>query len=167
MARSREVATAGGADTDAPSIQKEDQMSEQSKAVVRRLFEEVLTGGRLAVADEVFTAGYHDHDPANEEDVRGPEGAKAEIAGYRAAFPDLSVTVQDQLAEGDLVATRFTIAGTHLGELMGVAPSGNKMRLPGIVIHRMVGGRIDEGHWNWDTAGLLRAIGALPVETAA
>ena len=142
-------------------------MSERNKAVVRRVFDEVLGGGDWAVVDELFTAGYHDHDPANDEDTRGPEGVKEEIGGYRAAMPDFRFTIEDQLAEGDRVATRFRCEGTHEGELLGIPATGNVVRLTGLVIHRLVDGRIDEGHWNWDTLGLLRQIGAIPVEQVA
>jgi steroid delta-isomerase-like uncharacterized protein len=142
-------------------------MSERNKAVVRRVFDEVLGGGDWDVVDELFTAEYHDHDPANDEDTRGRDGVKEEIGGYRAAMPDLRFTIEDQLAEGDRVATRFSCEGTHQGELLSVAATGNAVRLSGIVIHRLVDGRIDEGHWNWDTLGLLRQIGAIPVEQVA
>ena len=142
-------------------------MSEDNKAVVRRMFDEVLSGGDLAAVDELFTAGYHDHDPANDEDVRGPDGVKEEIGGYRAAMPDLRFTIEDQLAEGDRVATRFSCTATHQGELLGAAATGNPVSLSGIVIHRLADGRVDEGHWNWDTLGLLQQIGAIPVEQVA
>jgi predicted ester cyclase len=142
-------------------------MSEENKAVVRRVFDEVLSGGDFAAVDELFTAGYRDHDPANDEDTRGPEGVKEEIGGYRAAMPDLRFTIEDQLADGDRVATRFSCEGTHEGELQGIAATGNPVSLSGIVIHRLLDGRIDEGHWNWDTLGLLRQIGAIPVEQVA
>lgn len=141
-------------------------MSEENKAVVRRVFDEVLSGGDFPAVDELFTAGYHDHDPANDEDTRGPEGVKEEIGGYRAAMPDLRFTIEDQLAEGDRVATRFSCTATHQGELLGAPATGNSVALSGIVIHRLADGKIDEGHWNWDTLGLLRQIGALPVEQA-
>jgi len=142
-------------------------MSEENKAVVRRLFDEVLGGGDYAAVDELVTADYHDHDPANEEDTRGPEGVKEEIGGYRAALPDIRFTIEHQVAEGDRVATRFSFEGTHQGDLMGVAATGNPVSLGGIVIHRLADGRIVEGHWNWDTLGLLRQIGAIPVEQVA
>jgi steroid delta-isomerase-like uncharacterized protein len=139
-------------------------MSEQNKAVVRRLFEEIISGGDLDAVDELFTADYHDHDPANEEDTHGREGVKEEVGMYRAALPDLRFSVEDQLAEGDEVATRFSCSGTHEGELMGVPPSGNRVSITGIVIHRLADGNIQEGYFNWDTLGLLRQIGAIPAE---
>ena len=101
-------------------------MSEQNKATVRCLFEEIMTRNELAKVDEVFAADYHEQDPGNVVQTKGRGGVKAEIAGYRSAFSDLSATVEDQLAEGDQVATRFTIRGTHDGELDGVPPSGNR-----------------------------------------
>lgn len=142
-------------------------MSEQNKAAARRLFEEVISQGDLDAVDELFTADYQDHDPANEEDTRGRDGVREEVGGYRAAFPDLTMNVEDQLADGDLVATRWSCRGTHRGELMGVPASGNGIQLSGITIHRFAGGQIAEGYWNWDTLGMMQQIGAIPAEQPA
>lgn len=139
-------------------------MSEQNKAVARRLFEEVIGRDNLDLVEEIFTADYQDHDPANDEDTRGHEGIKQEVGMYKSAFPDLRFTLEDQLADGDLVATRWTNEGTHQGELRGVAPSGNQVGISGITIHRFADGKIQEGWWNWDTIGLMRQIGAIPAE---
>lgn len=142
-------------------------MSARNAEVVRRLIGEVIGGGRLELVEELLTPDYHDHDPANDEDVRGPEGAREEVAMYRAAFPDLTFAIHDQLADADRVATRFTFTGTHRGRLMGVPPTGRTVSVDGIVIHRLEGGRIAEGHWCWDTLGLLRTVGALPADEPA
>lgn len=139
-------------------------MSDQNRAVVTRMFEEVMSGGNFDTVDELFTADYHDNDPASEEDVRGPSGVREEVGMYRAGLPDLRFTIEDQLADGDQVATRFTCTGTHDGDLMGIPATGNAVALSGIVIHRVNGGKIEEGYWNWDTLGLLQQIGALPAE---
>ena len=142
-------------------------MSEENKATVRCLFEEIMTGNELAKVDEVFAADYHEQDPGNVVQTEGREGVKAEIAGYRSAFSDLSATVEDQLAEGDQVATRFTIRGTHDGELDGVPPSGNRVTITGIAIHRVEDGQIQEAYFNWDTLGLAQQTGALPAPQPA
>jgi steroid delta-isomerase-like uncharacterized protein len=81
---------------------------------------------------------------------------------YLGAFPDAEVTIEDQLAEGDKVVTRWTGRGTHQGELMGVPPSGNRVEVPGITISRIEGGKIVEEWENYDALGMMQAIGAVP-----
>ena len=83
---------------------------------------------------------------------------------YLSALPDLQFTIDGQLAEGDQVATRWTSSGTHEGELMGIGPTGNRVTIEGIVIHRLADGKIQEGWWNWDTMGLMQQLGAIPAE---
>ncbi len=137
-------------------------MSEDNKAISRRAFEEAFSAGNLDVLDELFAADFVGHDPALPEDLHGPGGMRQVVGMYRDAFPDLRITVDDQLAEGDEVATRFTGRGTHQGELMGVPPSGNQVTLTGIVIDRFSGGQIMESWVNYDALGMLQQIGAVP-----
>ena len=119
-------------------------MSEKNKALVRRWIDEVFTRGYLDEADELFTSNYAMHDPSFPRDVHGPEGVKRYVSAYRAAFPDLGITVEDQLADEDRVVTRWTLRGTHSGEFLGLAPTGEGVTVSGIEFDRMVGGRIDE-----------------------
>jgi steroid delta-isomerase-like uncharacterized protein len=140
-------------------------MSEQNKAVSRRVVEEMFVGGKLELADELFDQDYVGHDVASPEPVRGREGVKQQAEGYRSAFPDLELTVDDQFAEGDKVATRWTARGTHDGELFGIAATGKQATVTGITIDRFSGGKIVESWDNWDALGLMQQIGAIP-ETA-
>ena len=88
-------------------------MSEENKVIARRALEEVFSGqGNLDVADELFAPNYVGHDPASLEDIRGPEGVKEFASMYRNAFPDVQLSVQEQVAEGDMVATRWIASGT-------------------------------------------------------
>ena len=123
--------------------------AEGNKAVVRRLGEEAWDGADLAVADEIFDEAYAAHE-------------KASVPVVRAAFPDPHHTVEDLLAEGDKAVTRFTWRGTHRGAFMGVPPTGRRVAVGGIWIHRLAAGRIVEGrewgHVDW--LGLLRQLGA-------
>jgi steroid delta-isomerase-like uncharacterized protein len=135
--------------------------SEQNKAIVRRLFEEPWKGN-LDVVDELTASDYVGHDPANPEPLRGPEGVKEFISTYRAAFPDSRITVEQQLAEGDLVATRWSGRGTHEGELMGIQPTGKQVTVSGLTISRLVGGKVVEEFQNWDTFGMLQQLDAIP-----
>lgn len=142
-------------------------MSEQNKATARRFFEEIVAGGNLDAIEVVFAPDYQDHDPANEEDTRGHEAIRQEASMYQTAFPGLQFTVEDQLAEGDQVATRWTMRATHQGELFGIPPTGNQVTVVGVTIHRFAGGKIQEGWWNWDTMGLMQQVGAIAAEQPA
>jgi steroid delta-isomerase-like uncharacterized protein len=135
--------------------------SEQNKAIVRRAFEEPWKGS-LDVIDELIATDYIGHDPANPEPLRGPAGVKEFISTYRAAFPDARITVEQQLAEGDLVATRWTGRGTHEGELMGISPTGKRVTVSGLTVSRLEGGKIVEEFQNWDTFGMMQQLEAVP-----
>jgi steroid delta-isomerase-like uncharacterized protein len=118
--------------------------AEENKAVVRRVLEEMFNKGNLDAADELIAPDFIDHDPAMPEEVRGPEGFKQFAAAYRLGFPDLHVEIEEQVAEGDLVATRWTATGTHDGELMGIAPTGSRVTQPGMDITRVSDGKVAE-----------------------
>lgn len=135
--------------------------SEQNKAIVRRAFEEPWKGN-LDVIDELIATQYIGHDPANPEPLRGPAGVKEFISTYLAAFPDARITVEQQLAEGDLVATRWTGRGTHEGELLGISPTGKRVTVSGLTISRLEGGKIVEEFQNWDTFGMMQQLEAVP-----
>jgi len=138
-------------------------MSEENKAIARRALEEVFSGqGNLDVADELFATDYVGHDPASLEDIRGPEGVKEFGSMYRNAFPDVQLSVQEQVAEGDMVATRWIASGTHQGDLMGIAPTGNRVTVAGTSVERIVDGKIEETWDNYDALGMMQQIGAIP-----
>ena len=118
--------------------------SERNRNLVCRWLVEVFTRPDLDRVDELFTSNYALHDPSFPHDVHGPEGLKRYVSAYRAAFPDLRITVEDQLAEDDKVVTRWTLRGTHSGEYLGLAPTGDAVTVSGIEFDRIVGGRIDE-----------------------
>jgi steroid delta-isomerase-like uncharacterized protein len=136
-------------------------MSQQNKALARRIFDEMESKGNLSIADETFASDFVNHTPFGEN--HGPEGAKQFVKMLRSAFPDLHATVEDQVAEGDKVATRFTARGTHKGELNGIPASGNTMEITGIVISRIANGKIIEQWGNPDVFGMMRQIGAIPM----
>ena len=137
--------------------------TEENKAMLRHLFEEVWNQGNLAAVDELFAADYVLHDPTHL--VRGPEGFKAYVSAFRAAFPDLHATVEDQIAEGNRAAMRFTARGTHKGEFQGIPPTGKQIALSGISIQRFVDGKIVENWVSLDALGalgMLQQLGVLP-----
>ena len=137
-------------------------MSAENKAIARRLVEEAFNEGKLEVVDELAAPGIVSHDSALPEPLVGIDATKASISAYRGAFPDLRLTVEEQIAEGDLVVTRWTARGTHQGELMGMAPTGKEATVTGITIDRLENGRIAESRTNWDSLGLMQQLGAVP-----
>jgi steroid delta-isomerase-like uncharacterized protein len=136
-------------------------MSEENKALARR-WTEILTQGNFDLAEEIYASDFVAHDPTMPEDVRGVEGRKEFYSMYRSAFPDADITIEDQVAEGNTVATRWTGRGTHQGELMGVPPSGNRVEVMGVTISRIEGGKIVEEWGIYDALGMMQAIGAVP-----
>lgn len=141
------------------------EMSE-AKQIARRVLDELFNEGRLESADELFAPGAVSHDPAQPEPTIGPEGVKQSVTGYRTAFPDVRCEIEDQVAEGGTVATRWTARGTHQGELMGIAPTGRQATVTGITIDRIEDGKIVESWTNWDTLGLLQQLGVVPAAAA-
>ena len=141
-------------------------MSEQNKEIVRRLFEDIWSNGKLPVVDEIIDRSYLNHDPAN-PDARGPEGYKQLVNKYRTAFPDFRITVDDLLAEGEKVTARFTARGTHKGPLEGIAPTNKSVTLAGMIICRLSGSKIQEAWVNWDAYGLMKQLGVLTIQTQA
>lgn len=128
----------------------------------RRIIEEIFGAGKYELADELIAADARGHDPSLPEALVGPEGVKDSARGYRAAFPDLKLTIEQVIAQGDDVAVRWTAKGTHKGELFGIAATGKEATVTGISIDRWANGKVAESWVNWDTLGLLQQLGAVP-----
>ncbi len=137
-------------------------MSEQNKAIVRRLVEEFWNKGNLSVADELFTPNYTHHDPSTPDFGRGPESEKKRATLYRTAFPDVRLTIEDIIAEGETVMTRWSCRGTHKGDLSGIAPTGKQFTISGVTMARLSNGKMAEGWVNWDALGLMQQLGVVP-----
>src|SRR5215207_10967342 len=139
-------------------------MAEENKAQVRRLLEEGFSQGSTDVVDDVLNPDFVCYDPNSESgEVRGAETIKGEIEYFRNAVPDLTYTVEDQIAEGDKVVTRYMVSGTHQGEFFGVPGSGNRIRMSGIMIDRFdEDGKMVEEWPEYDLLGVMRQLGAVP-----
>jgi steroid delta-isomerase-like uncharacterized protein len=141
-------------------------MSEENIAASRRVLDEAFSKGNLDVIDEVCAEGYVNHDPIMGD--QSADAVKETISSYRAAFPDLSFTVDDIFAAGDKVVTRWTGSGTFENEFMGQAPTGEKGDpISGVGIDRYEDGKIVESWGQWDTLGFMRNIGAIPDTASA
>ncbi|HTP18046.1 MAG TPA: ester cyclase [Solirubrobacteraceae bacterium] len=141
-------------------------MSEQNKALVRRIIDEAWNRGDLAIVDETFAADYTEHNPRPGQ-ATGIEGYKGGITMLRTAFPDLSLDLQEILAEGDRTAVRYTLHGTHEGGLMGLPASGRRVASDGMVFARFENGKVVERWGVQDMLTLLQQIGAFPAPAAA
>jgi len=137
-------------------------MSESNKNVVRRLFEEVWNKGNLQVTDELFTPNYSHHDASTPDVGRGPESEKKRATLYRTAFPDIRLTIEDIIAEGETVTARWSCRGTHKGDLSGIAPTGKQFNITGVSIARFTNGKMSEGWVNWDALALMQQLGVVP-----
>ena len=134
-------------------------MSASNRALVQDLFREIdrqdFTGMMELCSDCVY------HQPLVGE-LRG-EALRQFFASILTAFPDLQRTVEDQLTDDvNHVITRWTATGTHLGQFMGIAPTGKRLTVTAICIHRICGGKIVEEWEQWDTFGLMQQLGVVP-----
>jgi steroid delta-isomerase-like uncharacterized protein len=140
--------------------------AEENKQLFRRLIEEVANQGKIAVVDELVTADVIEH-----EEIPGiprtREGVKQAFTLFRTAFPDLQVTIEDMVAEGDTVVARETWRGTHHGAFMEIPPTGKQVQFAAMDIVRIANGKMVE-HWGQtDSLGMLQQLGAIPQPEAA
>ena len=139
--------------------------TEQNKAIVRRVFDEIVNKGYLAVADELIAADYVNHNfPAP---APGAEGFKQVTTMFRSAFPDIVVTLEDEFAEGDRVVTRGVFVGTHTGDFMGIPATGRKVSIKYLDIWRLENGKAKENWVQMDLLGLMQQLGVIPAPEQA
>jgi steroid delta-isomerase-like uncharacterized protein len=136
-------------------------ISEENKALARRFSEELWNQGNLDVADEILDASFVAHGLVVELPP-GPEGFKQFVTIYRSAFPDLQFTIEDLIAEGDKVMDRWTVRGTHKGELMGIPATGKQVEVTGMGMFRVSGGKAVELWTNMDVLGMMQQLGVIP-----
>lgn len=134
---------------------------EENQAIVRRYCDEVVNEGNVAILDELWAKDLINHGLAPGL-VQGVEGVRQLLTRYHTAFPDLKFTIEDMITEDDKVAIRLTMTGTHKGELLGIAPSGNRVDVMTIAIYRFDGGKIVETWGVRDNLKLMQQIGAMP-----
>jgi steroid delta-isomerase-like uncharacterized protein len=136
--------------------------TETNKTLVRRWIEEGWNGHNTALIDTLYLPNVIQHDPSSPVPVTSSEALKQYVGGFLTAFPDMHFTIDDLLAEGDKVFWRFTAQATQTGPLMGIPPSGKRSATTGMVLFRIAEDRIAEVWVNFDTLGMLQAIGVIP-----
>ena len=135
--------------------------AEENKALVRRWIEEGWNQGNVAIIDELAAPDFVDHHLAPGLPPNA-DGHKAWFQVARAGFPDLQLTIEDMIADGDRVVARMTVTGTQTGEFMGLPPSGKLVSVTAIGISRIADGKSVE-YWEiFDALGLMQQIGAIP-----
>jgi steroid delta-isomerase-like uncharacterized protein len=136
------------------------------KEIARRLAEDPWQG-KLEEVLELVGDDYVGHIPGAPEPIRGKDGFREFVTTYLTGFPDGTITLDHQIAEGDFVASRWTARGTNSGELMGMQPTGKQVTVPGITLSRFVDGKLRESWVSWDTLSMLQQLGAVPETVAA
>jgi steroid delta-isomerase-like uncharacterized protein len=134
--------------------------TEENKALARRSWE-IVSPDNLDLIEEIYAPDFVWHEP--DQDIRGYEQAKQFVSSFFAAFPDLNISVEDVIGEGDKVVTRYTIRGTHQGETEEFGPpTGKQVELEGITIHRIEDGKIVEEWERYDNLSMLQQLGLAP-----
>lgn len=136
--------------------------TEENKTLVQRWFKEVVSQGDLSTFDAICAVCHPDFEMikgvANPA-PRGIEGTKELISGLRTAFPDLTATVDEQIAEGDKVVSVVTMTGTHKGDFMGMPATGRSFTIPGVSIWEVRGGQLISEWVNWDAMAMMQQLG--------
>ena len=136
-------------------------MSEENKALLLRWCNEGFNKGNVELADELYDANVIYFEPAAGE-VKGLKALKKFVSSWLTAFPDAQLKIEDQIAEGNKVATRWTFTGTHRGTFRGITPTGNRIKMDAMYFYRMSNGKIVEIRAIVDSLSLLRQLNALP-----
>lgn len=136
-------------------------MSSDNKALTRRIFNEVWNEKKLSLIDELVSSDYVHHDSGLATVQTGIEGYKQFVRLFLSAFPDIRFTIQDEISEGDTVVIRWTVTGTHRGDLPDLAVTGKTISLSGISIARLRDGKGVESWNNWDGLGMIQQLGAI------
>ena len=134
--------------------------AEENKAIMIRFFDEAVNQGNVALIDEVFSPTFVNHDPALGT-APDREGTKEYLKQLLTAFPDLHGKIDHIIAEDDIVVIHASAQGTHQGDLMGVAPTGKRIGIRSVTIHRMVYGKVVERWYVLDRLKLMEQVGLL------
>jgi steroid delta-isomerase-like uncharacterized protein len=144
-------------------MHQEVNMTDEYQTLIHRWFEEVWNKGRSEAIDEMFACEGIAHGLADQSgnELCGPEGFKPFFESFRNAFPDIRVTVEDTLVDGDRIAARCSVRGTHAGDGIGVAASNRPVAFTGICIVRVKDGKIVEAWNNFDFMTMFQQIGVM------
>lgn len=141
--------------------QTENNQLENNKAVIRAFLEEVINQGRLDRADALVIEDFVELDPLPGQE-QGREGLKAILGQLKTAFPDMHWVVEEMVAEGDKVCTRFTWTGTHRVAFLGIPATGKHVSVKGVVVDRLARGKMADSRILMDMLGMMQQLGVVP-----
>jgi steroid delta-isomerase-like uncharacterized protein len=136
--------------------------SHDNKTLPQRVFREILNEGRLDVADEIVAPHFLLHSPTRPEPFEGPHGFKEFVTDLRNGFPDLNITIEQVIGEGEFVSIRSRVAGTHLGTYRGIPPTGRRIAQSQLHMFRVADGQINETWQEIDGLGIMQQLGIFP-----
>jgi steroid delta-isomerase-like uncharacterized protein len=143
------------------ALRKEDMgTTERNKVVIEKFLEEVINQNRMDSADALVVEDFVELDPLPGQ-RQGREGLKGVLAMMRAAFPDIHWAVEEMVAEGDTVVTRFTWTGTHRGVFLGVPATGRNVSVKGVVIDQLADGKMSKSRILIDSLGMMQQLGVV------
>jgi predicted ester cyclase len=134
---------------------------EENKLLIRRFVEEVINGKNVDAIDTLAADDFVEQVPFRGQGP-GRQGLRYAIGLFLDAFPDIRWTLDEQVAEGDTVVSRFTWTGTHRGPFLGIASTGRRVRVWGVVIDAVRGGKLAASRILMDSLGLMEQLGAIP-----
>ena len=136
--------------------------TDQNKTIARRIVEEGWTKHNPVILDQLFSNDALLHDPQNPTVAKGPQGAKSTLATYLRAFPDMKISIEREIADGDYVVQHLLATGTNTGEFNGVPATGKKINVTGVVTSKIKDGKVIEAWSLFDSLGLLQQLGVVP-----
>jgi len=136
--------------------------TENNKAVITRFIEEVINQNRMDRADDLVVEDFVELDPLPGQ-RQGREGLKEVLGMMQAAFPDIHWVIDEMVAEGDRVVTRFTWTGTHRSAFLGVRATGRRVTVKGVVMDQLVDGKMNESRILMDSLGMMQQLGVVPL----
>ena len=137
-------------------------MIEDNKQFMRRFVEEAINQKNLDALNELVAEDFVEHIPFPGQ-CPGREGLRQVLSAFISAFPDIRWTLEEQIAEGEKVVSRFTMTGTHRGEFLGIPPTGKSVNIWGVVIDVVRSGKFSESRIIMDTLGLMQQLGTIPI----
>ena len=138
-------------------------MSEAHEEVMRRFVDEVINNGNFSVLDELVHPNYVYRSPSQE--LNGPDGLKSLFTAYRNAFPDLNVEIDELVVAGDKVVISIALTGAHEGDLMGIAATGKRVKVHGMVLSRFEDGKIIDEWEILDELAMFQQLGVVSLPT--
>jgi steroid delta-isomerase-like uncharacterized protein len=138
----------------------------ENKEIIRAFVDEVINQGKLDRADDLVAQDFIELDPLPGQ-RQGREGLKEIIGVIRTAFPDIHWVMEEMVAEGELVFSRFTWSGAHRGAFLGIPATGRRVNVPGMVLDRLVAGRMAESRILMNTMALMQQLGVIPAPDPA